>query len=390
MLKIAVLTATRAEYGLLSSIIKRMNNDSQIEVRVVVTGTHLAPEFGSTYKEVEADGVEIDEKIEILDENDGAVAMSRTMANALIHFSEYFDRRRPDALMVLGDRYETLAVCAAAMNTQIPIVHLYGGETTQGAIDEAVRHSISKMSYLHFTSTEEYRRRVIQLGEQPERVFAVGAIGVENALSLSLLTKAELEESVGISLKTPYIVATYHPVTLENESVESQIDAFLQAIERKSDYTYIVTKANADAGGRKVNQMLEEYAEDHQNVHVVDSLGVKRYLSALKYCNMVIGNSSSGITEAPSFHIPTVNIGNRQKGRSHAETVIDCKNDVESIVKAIDLGETKDFRQICLMAENPFEKPHVAESIVSIIKREMLDKPIELKKEFYDISFGEV
>lgn len=384
---ITVLTATRAEYGLLSPIIKRMVADSDIDVRVVATGAHLSSEYGYTYREIEADGVAIDEKIEILDNADGAAAISRTMGNALIKFGEYFERKRPDALMVLGDRYETLAVCSVAMNAQIPIIHLYGGETTQGAIDEAVRHSISKMSYLHFTSTDEYRHRVIQLGEHPDRVFAVGAIGVENALNLPLMSKKELEKSLGISLEKPYIVATYHPVTLDSVSLDQQISDFLKAVESKSDYTYIITKANADAGGRRVNELLEEYARNKENIHVVDSLGVKRYLSALKYCYMVIGNSSSGITEVPSFHVPTINIGDRQKGRTHAQTVIDCAWDTDSILEAMSQAESDEVRKICLEAKNPFEKPDVAKNIVETIKREMLDKQIDLKKVFYDISF---
>lgn len=390
MMKIAVLTATRAEYGLLLPIIRQMNNDAQIEVRVVVTGAHLAPEFGNTYREIEQDGIAIDKKIEILDAGDGAIAVSKTIGNAIIRFADYFEKRRPDALMVLGDRYETLSVCLAAMNAQIPIIHLYGGETTQGAIDEAVRHSISKMSYLHFTSTDRYRKRVIQLGEMPDRVFSVGAIGVENASNLPLMTKTELEKSLGFSLESPYIVGTYHPVTLENETIDLQINELLSAIASKNNYTYIITKANADAGGRRINKMVEAFSDTHHNVHLVDSLGTKRYLSALKYCRMVIGNSSSGITEVPSFHVPTINIGDRQKGRFHGDTVIDCGNDRKSILEAIELGETEEFRQMCLKAENPFEKPHVAETIVSTIKQEMMDKPIDLKKEFYDISFGEV
>lgn len=389
MMKIAVLTATRAEYGLLSPIIKRMADDNDIDLRVVVTGAHLSADFGYTYREIEADNVQIDEKIEILEAGDGTVAMSKTMGNALVGFADYFEKKRPDALMVLGDRYETLAVCIAATNARIPVIHLYGGETTQGVVDEAIRHSISKMSYLHFTSTDEYRHRVIQLGENPARVFTVGAIGVENALRMPLLSERELEDSLGVELYKPYIVATYHPVTLDNESVDGQIENFLAAVDAMPEYIYIITKANADAGGRRVNDLLEQFAEDRENIHVVDSLGVKRYLSALKYCCMVIGNSSSGITEAPSFHVPTVNIGDRQKGRTHAETVIDCSSDKESILAAMKKAGTEKFRSCCRNAENPFEKPDVAKNVVNIIKREMLDKTIDLKKKFYDIQFEE-
>ena len=386
MMTITVLTATRAEYGLLSPIIKRIQQDPDLKVRVVVTGAHLSPEFGYTYREIEEDGIAIDEKVAILEKGDGALAVSKTMANAISKFAEYFQRKKTDALLVLGDRYETLAVCIAAMNEQIPIIHLHGGETTQGAVDEAIRHSISKMSYLHFTSTEEYRRRVIQLGENPDRVFCVGAMGVENALKMPLLSKIELEESIGISLNMPYIVATYHPVTLDEGGLDVQINNFFDVLCRKNEYTYIITKANADAGGRRINSLLEDFCAEHENVHVVDSLGVKRYLSALKYCYMVMGNSSSGLIEAPSFHIPTINIGDRQKGRAHANSVIDCAEDTDSILDAMRKAESEEFRNICKKSINPYEGKNIAENIVSIIKREMLDKKVDLKKEFYDLK----
>ncbi len=311
--KIIVVTATRAEYGLLKPIIKKLKQSEYFQVEPAATGMHLSSEFGSTYREIEEDGIQIDNNIEILLSSDTPVAMSKTMGLALISFSEYFDKSKPDAIMVLGDRYETLAVCCAAMNGRILIFHLHGGETTEGAIDEAIRHAITKMSFLHFTSTETYRKRVIQMGEDPDRVFNVEAVGVENVLHEELLSKNELEKLLQLNLSRSYAVVTFHPVTLENDSVEAQL------LDEHSEYLYICTKANADAGGRKINQMLDDYAAQRENIAVYESLGMKRYLSAVKYAAMVIGNSSSGIIEVPSFRIPTINIGDRQKGRIQAD-----------------------------------------------------------------------
>ncbi len=384
--KIAVMTATRAEYGLLSPVIKKMLGDNELEISVVATGTHLSPSFGMTYKEIEADGVSIDQKIEILLDSDTSTAMSKSMALALMSFSEYFERSKPDALLVLGDRYEALAVCCAAMNARIPIIHLYGGETTEGAIDEAIRHAITKMSYLHFTSTEVYRRRVIQLGEHPSRVFCVGSLGVENALKSELFSQEEIFKELGIPQGVKYALVTYHPVTLENVSIRESIKVFLDAITSRDNLFYIITKANSDAGGRIINQMFEAYAVEHKNVRVFDSLGLKRYLSAVKYSMMVIGNSSSGIVEVPSFGIPTINIGDRQRGRIKAESVIDCRETREDIILAMRKAETEDYRKICQEIKNPYEGKNPASEIVQLIKSELLQKPVNLKKKFYDLG----
>lgn len=385
MKSITVLTATRAEYGLLSPIIHALKACGSFEVRVVVTGAHLSPEFGLTYKEIEKEGIEIDRKIEILLSSDTPSAISKSMGMALIGFADYFAERRPDALIVLGDRYETLAVCCAAMNARIPIIHLYGGETTEGAVDEVIRHAITKLSYLHLTSTEEYRKRVIQLGESPDRVFTVGAIGIENAMKKKLLSKRELADSLELALERPYAVITFHPVTLENNSAEQQCRELLKALDMHPEMDYIITKANADADGRIINKMLDDYSLTHDNVSVYESLGAVRYLSAVKYACMAIGNSSSGLLEVPSFKIPTVNIGDRQKGRLKAASVIDCGPKTEEISKSIERAKTIEFREICETVTNPYGDGDTSEKVVNAIET-MMSSEIDLKKKFYDIN----
>ena len=388
--KIAVLTATRAEYGLLRSIIRKLGQSAYFQVELAVTGMHLSPEFGSTYQEIERDGLHIDNKIEILLSSDTSIAMSKAMGLALISFSEYFDKSKPDAIMVLGDRYETLAVCCAAMNARIPIFHIHGGEATEGLIDEAIRHAITKMSLFHFTSTEEYRRRVIQMGEHPDRVFNVGALGVENVLHEELMSKSDLEKSLEFSLSKPYAVVTFHPVTLEANTAEQQMQELLQAIDEHPEYLYLCTKANADSGGRTINRMWDEFAECRENVAVYESLGMKRYLSAVKYCAMVIGNSSSGIMEVPVFGIPTINIGDRQKGRVQADSVINCQPDRADISKSIEMAQSADFREVAKKANNPYGKGKTSDAILAILEEHFATTTPDLKKVFFDLDFGEV
>lgn len=383
--KICVLTATRAEYGLLKPIIIRLRSIPEFDVRVVVTGAHLSPEFGLTYREIEQDGINIDEKIEILLSNDTPAAVSKSMGLAMISFADYFAKQKPDMLVVLGDRYETLAVCCAAMNEKIPIAHLYGGETTEGAVDESIRHAITKLSYLHFTSTEEYRRRVIQLGEQPDRVFCTGAIGVENVREVKLLSKAELELSINFKLDKPYAVVTFHPVTLENDNSAEQLKALLGICKKQKAMKFIFSKANADANGRIINQLLEEYVKENPDAVVFDSLGAVRYLSALKYSEMVIGNSSSGLIEAPSFGIPTINIGDRQKGRAQADSVISCEPVPEEIEKAFNLALSKEFKNKAANTANPYGDGNTSQKIVGRVAEFLLNDKIYLKKRFYDI-----
>lgn len=389
MKEIAILTATRAEYGLLKPIIDALNKNDDFSVKVIVTGAHLSPEFGLTYKDIENDGIKIDKKTEILLSSDTPAAISKNMGLAMIGFADYFTERKPDALMVLGDRYETLAVCCAAMNERIPVIHLYGGETTEGAVDEAVRHAITKMSYLHFTSTDEYRKRIIQLGESPERVFTVGGTGTENALKTPLMSKEDLEKSLDFTLDRDYAVVTFHPVTLEKNTAKIQFRELLKALDKHSEMKYIITKTGADADGRIINNMIDEFANSNDNVCAVSSLGLRRYLSALKYCKTVIGNSSSGLLEAPSFKIPTVNIGDRQRGRIRAESVIDCAPVCDDICRAIDKATDAEFIKLANKAKNPYGNGNTSEKIVCILKDKMTNfTPDKLKKKFYDIDFN--
>ena len=387
MKKIIFLTATRAEYGLLKPLMLCMMSDSYFDVRIAVTGMHLSPEFGMTVSEIEADGLPIDKKIEIVLSSDTSVALSKAMGLALISFSEYFEETSPDALIVLGDRYETLAVCCAAMNARIPVLHLNGGEATEGLIDEAIRHSITKMSYLHFTSTEPYRHRVVQMGEMPERVFNVGSLGVENALVVDTMDVGELSGSIGYDLGDRYAVGTFHPVTLESSTAREQTIRLLEALDNHRDIRFLFTKANSDTDGRIINQMLEAYSKDHDNFFLIDSLGVKRYLSALKHALFVIGNSSSGLIEAPSFHIPTINIGDRQRGRIKGETIIDCAPDKIEIDKAINKAMDTDFLEIIQNAKNPYGDGHTSDKIRDIIKDFFVNDRIDIKKTFYNIDF---
>ncbi len=383
---ISVLTATRAEYGLLKPLINKLNKVGEFDVRVVVTGAHLSSEFGLTYKEIEKDGIKIDEKIEILLSTDTPSAISKSMGLAMISFADYFEKLKPDMFIVLGDRYETLAIATVAMNQRIPIAHLHGGETTEGAIDEYIRHAITKMSYLHFTSTEEYRNRVIQLGENPERVFSVGAIGIENILNEKLMSKLELEKSINFVLDRPYAIVTFHPVTLEDNKSKEQIKELLDSLETFNDMKFIFTKANADSGGRVINQMIDDYVNSHENAIAFNSLGVTRYLSALKYCTIVIGNSSSGLLEVPSFGIPTINIGDRQKGRLQADSIINCEPIKEDIEKAIKVALSEQFKRKAKNTINPYGDGNTSDKIVKIIREFILNDKIDLKKKFYDLE----
>lgn len=387
MKKIVILTATRAEYGLLKPIMTKLLEDPYYDTRIAVTGMHLSPEFGMTVREIESDQLPVDKKIEIVLSSDTPAAISKSMGLALISFSEYFEECNPDAVMVLGDRYETLAVCCAAVNARIPIFHLHGGETTEGAIDEAIRHSLTKMSYLHFTSTEVYRKRVIQMGESPDRVFHVGAMGVENALNTQCMSVAELEDSIGFALGERYAVGTFHPVTLETATAGKQAEELLSALDQHKEIRYLFTGANSDTDGRSINRILKEYARRNDNFCLVDSLGMRRYLSALKNSLFVIGNSSSGLMEAPSFHIPTINIGDRQRGRISGETVISCEPERHAIEEAIHKAMDASFREAIKKAENPYGDGHTSEKIIKIMRDFFENDRIDIKKKFFDIDF---
>jgi GDP/UDP-N,N'-diacetylbacillosamine 2-epimerase (hydrolysing) len=383
---ISLLTATRAEYGLLKPLIDRLNREDEFDVRVVVTGAHLSPEFDLTFREIEKDGIVVDEKIEMLLSADTTTSISKSMGLAMISFADYFERTKPDLLVVLGDRYETLAVCTVAMNQRIPVAHLYGGETTEGAIDESIRHAITKMSYLHFTSTSAYKQRVIQLGEHPERVFNVGALGVENIVTQQLLTKDELELSLGFKLTRPYALVTFHPVTLENNQSQEQFQELLRVVSNHKDIDFIFTKANADANGRIINKMIDSFVSENRNAVAYTSLGMIRYLSAMKYCSFVIGNSSSGLLETPSFKIPTINIGDRQKGRIQAESIINCEPNKFSMESAINRALSQEFIQLANNVNNPYGDGQTSKKVVDVIKEFILNNKINLKKKFFDLD----
>ena len=385
MKKISVVTATRAEYGLLKKFIVALKKEENLEVEVVVTGAHLSEAYGSTYHELDKDGITIDKKIDILVDGASAVAVSKSMGLAIMGFAEYFDVSKPDAVLLLGDRYEILAVACAAMNCRVPIFHLHGGETTEGAIDEAIRHAITKMSYLHFTSTEAYRKRVIQLGESPDRVYNVGAVGVENVLKETKLTKEELERSIGMKLDRPYAVVTFHPVTLEGNA-ELQCNELIKAVTAFPQYKFIITGSNADDGGSVINKIFEDFASKHDNVYFTLSLGLKRYLSALQYASFMLGNSSSGIIEGPSFGIPTINIGNRQKGRIQADSVINVGTEAKAIIDGINLAMSEEYRKIAKNTVNPYGDGNTVTKTVSIIRDHLLQTDINLAKKFYDLT----
>ena len=386
MKKICIVTGTRAEYGLLKPLIKKISEDSNLTLQLVVTGMHLSPEFGLTYKEIIKDKFEITEKVEMLLSSDTPIGISKSMGLAMISFSEVFERIKPDMLIVLGDRYEAFAVATVAMIARIPIAHLHGGETTEGAIDEAIRHSITKMSYLHFTSNDVYRNRVIQLGEEPSRVFKVGAIGEESIRTLDFMKKDTLEEYLGIKFDKKMALLTFHPITLENNSSEKQFRNILEALDEINDLKVIFTKSNSDTNGRIINKMIEEYVENNSKKCVAfTSLGQLRYLSAMKYCDVVIGNSSSGIIEAPILCKPTVNVGDRQKGRIQAESIVNSKPIKEEIIASINRVLSKEFSDSLDKNRNSNQESPTSQKIASIIKEYLMNDKISIKKKFYDL-----
>ena len=386
MKKICVVTSTRADYGILKPLITRLHRDSGIDLSIVATGMHLCTEFGETYNEIESDGFVINKKIDIQLSSDTPSAVSKTMGIALISFSDYFREHPHDILIVLGDRYEIMAICCAATNQRIPIAHIHGGETTEGAIDECYRHSITKMSALHFTSCETYRNRVIQLGEQPSRVFNVGALGVENIFAAPLMSIESLEHDIGFNLSDkPYGVVTFHPVTLENETGTAQIRELLSALDDFPDMRFIITKANSDVGGRKINKILDDYGKNRDNCYLTSSLGMIRYLSAIKHAVVIIGNSSSGILEGPAVKVPTVNIGDRQKGRIMAASVINCNPVAGAIVSAINKSLSQAFQDDVNMVVNPYGDGNTSKQILAIVHNQ-LDNGLSVSKSFYNIS----
>ncbi len=385
--KVCVVTGTRAEYGLLYWLMKEIEADDNLELQILVTGMHLSPEFGLTYKEIEKD-FKIDKKIEILLSSDTSIGISKSMGLAQISFAEAYEELKPDIVVVLGDRYEIFSAVSSAMIARIPIAHLHGGETTEGAFDESIRHSITKMSHLHFTATDEYKNRVIQLGEHPGRVFNVGGLGIENIKRLQLLSKEEFEKSIDFQLNQKNILVTFHPVTLENSTASEQCQELLDAIDELEDTNIIFTKANSDTDGRVINKMIDEYVvkNSHKSIGFT-SLGQIRYLSALQYVDAMVGNSSSGLLESPSFRIGTINIGDRQKGRIKADSVIDCESTKEGILNAFNKLYSKEFKQTLSNIENPYGDGCASKTIIEILKS--IDLNHILKKSFYNLKLNQ-
>jgi len=381
--KICVVTGTRAEYGLLYWTMKAIQESEWLELQIIATGMHLSPEFGMTVKNIENDGFVVDKKIEILLSGDSTVSISKSMGLGMISFSEAFQELKPDVVLILGDRFEIFSVSTAAMISRIPIAHCHGGEATQGLIDEPIRHSITKMSQIHFTSTNEYRDRVIQMGEQPKSVFNVGALGIENINKISLLNENDFIDSINFDYRgNKLFLVTFHPVTLEENSAAGQFEQLLQALDSIFDVKIIFTKANSDTDGRIINQMIDNYVQvNFEKARVFTSLGQLRYLSALQFVDLVIGNSSSGIIEVPSFGKPTVNIGDRQLGRIKATSIIDCDPVAESITAAIGKALSNTYANV----ENPYGTRNSSELIVNVLEHISLDNI--LKKEFYNIEY---
>lgn len=383
MRKICVVTGTRAEYGLLYWLMKEIQADAQLELQVIVTGMHLSPEFGLTYKEVEQE-FRINKKIEMLLSSDTPIGISKAMGLAQISFAEAYAELNPDIVVVLGDRFEIFSAASAAMIARIPIAHIHGGETTEGAFDEAIRHSITKMSHLHFVAAEDYRRRVIQLGEAPERVFNFGAPGLDNLIKLKLLEKDEFEKAIGFKLGMKNLLVTFHPATLEKSTAENQFRQLLNALDELNDTSIIFTKANADADGRAINKMVDDYVASHNDRTIAfTSMGQLRYLSALQYVDAVVGNSSSGLTEAPSFKIGTINIGDRQKGRIKADSVIDCLPEKEAIVGALNKLYSSSFQAGLSNVTNPYGTGGASANIFETLRAMPLNNI--LKKQFHDL-----
>ena len=379
MRKICVITGTRAEFGLLRPLIELIAKDKDLQLQLVATGMHLSPEFGYTLDEITAAGFVVNKKVECLLSSDTSVGISKSIALAVSGFADALEALQPDLVVVLGDRTEILGAVIAAGMANIPIAHLHGGETTEGAYDEA-----TKFSHLHFTSTEVYRKRVIQLGEQPDTVFNVGAISLDSIKKLELLDREAFEKSIGFKLKKRNVLITYHPVTLEKEAPIETFENILTALDELGDTGLIFTHANSDKNGRIINKMIAEYVEAHKDKAVAfKSLGQLRYLSALQFVDFVIGNSSSGILEVPSFYIPTINIGDRQKGRICSDSIINSTNTLEDIRKSITFALNKEFREKIQQQKMLYGNGTAAEQILKVIKEHPV---ISLKKSFYNID----
>ena len=383
MRKICVITGTRAEYGLLRWVMQGIKDDPELGLQIIATGMHLSPEFGLTYREIEQDGFLIDRKVEMLTSSDTPVGIAKSMGLGMIGFADALNELKPDLIVVLGDRFEIFAAVAAALVARIPVAHLHGGETTEGAFDEALRHSITKMSHLHFVAAEEYRQRVIQLGEQPERVFLVGGLGIDNIKRVRLLDRAELESSLDFKLGPKSLLITFHPATLEAAAATDQMAELLAALSDLQDTQLVFTMPNADTNGRALIKMVEQFVAQHSNARAYTSLGQLRYLSCIAHVDGVIGNSSSGVLEVPSFKKGSVNIGDRQRGRLQAASVINSEPKRLSIAAALQRLYSTDFQATLNQIRNPYGDGGASEKVVASIKRYALGGIA--KKVFYDL-----
>ena len=385
MKKICVVTGTRAEYGLLRWVMQEIKESNKLSLNLIVCGMHLSPEFGLTIKQIEDDGFKVNKKIEMLLSSDTPVSIAKSMGIGLISFSEALEDIKPDLIMVLGDRYEILSATSAALVARIPVAHLHGGEATEGLIDEAIRHSITKMSHIHFVASSAYQKRVIQLGEQPRSVFNVGGLGIDNILKLNLLDKKNLEQSLDFKLRKKNFLITFHPVTLESNTSEDQMNELLESLFSFKETGFIFTMPNSDTHGRILFEMIKKFSQENINAKYFTSLGQLRYLSCIKHADLVIGNSSSGILEVPTFRKPTINIGDRQKGRIKADSIIDCHPEKESIIKSINKGLSFDFQESVKKTINPYGIGGASSKIVKILEDYNLDDI--LKKSFYNIDY---
>jgi GDP/UDP-N,N'-diacetylbacillosamine 2-epimerase (hydrolysing) len=386
--KICVVTGSRADYGLLRWLMQEIKNDLDLELQILVTGMHLSETFGLTYKEIESDGFEIDEKVVVLNDNDSGLSIAKSIGLGVSGCAEALERIKPDLIILLGDRFEIFAAATAALVLTIPVAHLHGGEETTGAFDESFRHAITKMSHIHFVAADEYRNRVIQLGENPDLVFNVGGLGVDAISKIKLLTKEEFEKKRGVVFSKKNLLITFHPVTLEADSAEKQIDELLSALAELNETTLIFTLPNADTGGLSIIAKIEQFVEDRSNAYSFTSLGQIDYLSCVNIVDGVIGNSSSGLTEVPSFKKGTINIGNRQKGRLLATSVINAKPVKKEILSALDNLYSTQFQDTLLISRNPYGEFGSSYKIYSLIKS--IDLGQILKKNFFEVEAIEV
>ena len=384
MKKVCIVTGTRAEYGLLRWVMDGVKKSKLLDLQIIATGMHLSPEFGLTFREIDRDGFHIDKKVEMLVSSDTPPGIVKSMGLGMIGFADALEHLRPDLMLVLGDRYEIFSAVAAAMIARIPVAHLHGGEATEGMIDEPIRHSVTKMSHLHFVATEEYRKRVIQLGEQPGRVFLVGGLGIDNIVKLKLLDRKELEKVLDFKLGSKNMLITFHPVTLEHRSSEKQMQELLLTLGELADTHLIFTMPNADTDGRILFRLINDFVEKHPHSRAFTSLGQLRYLSCIQHVDGVVGNSSSGLTEVPTFKKGTINIGDRQRGRIKADSVIDCEPNRQSIGEALKKLYSTDFQRTLKTVINPYGTGGASGAIVKILEDISLDNI--LKKEFYDLD----